>query len=388
MAVSGARYMAETPQWAWQRWRPQENAFNYLAILFAALGLTPVARLAGQEAQSGVDVRATVSGEAIYAPELTESPRDGTPLDGAFRAVVYPTVKLSEHWIVASAVQFSSVPYFTEDFTTPGHAVTTKVLQANLGYSRFWKSGSVNLRAGQLSSAVGAFNLRYDDAVNPLIDIPVLYGYYGLISNAGLAGVQTDITLGKWDARAQFVNSSLMNPRSIFDRDQYGNWAGGAGYTVLQGLRVGISGARGPYLDRKWPLYFPGEANPNRLPSSSLGTDVQFARGHWNVEAEWNWMLMTYHEIPFTRREGAYAEAKRVLSPRWFVAVRDGYLFTKGIWANHEEVYEIAAGYRASTHELIKFGYEIQDNSTPGQINRFLMVQLVTTVHPISLAWR
>jgi hypothetical protein len=91
--------MAETPQWAWQGWRPQENAFRYLAILCAALVLMPVARLAGQEAQSGVDVRATISSEAIYAPELTEGPRNGTPLDGAFRAVVYPMVKLSEHWI-------------------------------------------------------------------------------------------------------------------------------------------------------------------------------------------------------------------------------------------------------------------------------------------------
>jgi hypothetical protein len=387
VTVSGARYISETPPRAWQRWGPQENAFNYLAFLFAALVLMPAARLAGQEAQSGFDVRATVSGEAIYAPELTESPRNGSPLDGAFRTVVYPTVKFSEHWTVASAVQLNSVPYFTSDFTTPGHAVTTKVLRANIGYSRFWKSGSVNVRAGQLSSAVGAFNLRYDDAVNPLIDIPVLYGYYGLISTAGLAGIQTDVTLGKWDARAQFVNSSLMDPRSIFDRDQYGNWAGGAGYTVRQGLRVGIAGARGPYLNRQWPFYFPGEANPNRLPSSSLGTDVQFARGHWNVEAEWNWMLMPYHEIPPTRREGAYVEAKRVLSPRWFVAVRDGYLITSGIQRNHEEVYEIAAGYRASRYELIKWGYEIQGNSTPGQINSFLMVQFVTTVHPISLAW-
>lgn len=356
-------------------------------ILFLPLALAPWP-LAAQEAQAGLDLRATVSGEAIYAPELTDSPRSGTPIDAAFRAVVYPTVKLSEHWTLAGAVQLSSVPYFTEDFTTPGHAVTTRVLQANLGYSRFWKSGSINIRAGQLSSAVGSFNLRYDDAVNPLIDIPVLYGYYGLISTAGLAGVQTDVTIGKWDARAQFVNSSLMNPRSVFDRDQYGNWAGGAGYTILQGFRAGISGARGPYLDRQWPFFFPGEANPNRLPGSSLGTDVQFARGHWNLETEWNWMLMPYHEIPFTRREGAYVEVKRVLSPRWYVAVRDGYLSTKGSLNDIEEVYELAAAYRASTHELIKLGYEIQDNATPGHVNRFLMVQLVTTVHPLSLAWR
>ncbi len=245
--------------------------------------------------------------------------------------------------------------------------------------------GSINVRVGQLSSAVGAFNLRYDDAVNPLIGMPILYGYYGQISPMGVAGAQTDLTLGKWDARAQFVNSSLMNPRSVFDRDQYGNWAGGAGYTILQGLRVGISGARGPYLDRQWPFFFPGETNPNRLPGSSVGTDVQFARGHWNVEGEWNWMLMPYHEIPFTRREGAYIEAKRVLTPRWYAALRAGYLCTNG---NCEDAYQMAAGFRPGVHQLIKLGYEIDHDAQSSQLNRDLMVQFVTTVHPFSLAWR
>jgi len=344
-----------------------------------------VVPLAGQEADSGIDVRATVSGEAIYAHELTESPRNGTPLDAAFRAVVYPVIKLDEHWTVTGAVQFSSNPYFTEDFTVPGHGVRTRILRANLGYSRFWKSGSINIRAGQLPSAVGTFNLRYDDAVNPLIDMPILYGYWTKITTMGVAGVQTDLTLGKWDARVQFVNSSMMNPRSVFDRDQYGNWAGGAGYTILQGLRVGISGSRGPYLDRQWPNFFPGEANPNRLPGSSVGTEVQFARGHWNVEGEWDWMLMPYHVIPFTRREGAYIEAKRVLSPRWYAAVRGGYLSTNG---DCEQLYEMVAGFRPGTHELIKLGYEIEHDDKSGELNRSIMLQLVTTVHPISLAWR
>jgi hypothetical protein len=354
----------------------------YLFILFI-----PLVPLAGQDADSGIDVQATVSGEAIYAHELTESPRNGTPLDAAFRAVVYPLLKLDDHWTVAGAVQFNSEPYFTEDFTAPGHGVRTRILRAHLGYSRLWKSGSVNIRAGQLPSAVGAFNLRYDDAVNPLVDMPILYGYYGLISPMGVAGVQTDLTLGKWDARVQLVNSSMMNPRSIFDRDQYGNWAGGAAYTILQGLRVGVSGARGPYLDRQWPFFFPGEANPSHLPGSSVGADVQFARGHWNFEGEWNWWLMSYHAIPFTRREGAYIEAKRVLTPRWYVAARAGYLSTSGIIVSREDVYEMAVGFRPGTHELIKLEYEIEHNEQSGQLNRFVMVQLVTTVHPISLAW-
>jgi hypothetical protein len=360
----------------------------YNTCLFALvlpLVLAPAAPLAAQEATAGLDIRATVSGEAIYANELTDGPRNGTPLDTAFRAVVYPTLKLSEHWTIASAVQFMSNPYFSEDFTTPGHAVTPRVLRANIGYSRFWKSGSINIRAGQISSAVGSFNLRYDDAESPLVDVPILYGYYGQISTMGLAGVQTDVTLGKWDARAQFVNSSLMDPRSPLQKDQYGNWAGGAGYTILQGLRVGISGSRGPYLSREWPYFFPGESNPNTLPGSTAGAEVGFARGHWNVEGEWDWMMLPYRAIPFIRREGAYGEAKRVLSPRWYAAVREGYLSTNG---SRQDIFEVAAGYRPGVHELIKFGYELQHNAASGLMNGSVVAQFVTTVHPVSLAWR
>lgn len=354
------------------------------AYLILFLPLLPLSAQTGQDAEAGIDIRATISGEGIYAHQLTESPRNGTALDGAFRAVVYPLIKLNDHWSVAGAVQFNSTPYFTEDFSQPGHAVTTQILRAYLGYTRSWNTFAVNVRAGQLGSAMGEFNLRYDDAVNPLIDMPILYGYYGKISPMGVAGVETDVTVGNWDARAQFVNSSMMNPRSVFDRDQYGNWVGGAGYTILQGLRIGAAAGRGPYLDRQWPFFYPGEANPNRLPGSSAAADVEFARGHWNVEGEWNWMLMAYHEIPFTRREGAYVEVKRGLAPRWYAALRVGYQTTNGVTA---EAYEMAAGFRPDTHQLIKLGYEIQQNEQPGQVNRSIMVQLVTTIHPLSRAW-
>ena len=127
------------------------------------------------------------------------------------------------------------------------------------------------------------FNLRYDDAVNPLIDMPILYGYYAKISPMGVAGIEADVTAPHWDFSAQFVNSSTMNPRSVFDRDQYGNWVGALGHTILQGLRVGASAGRGPYLDRQWPFYVRGEANPNRLPGSSAAADVEFAHGYWTV---------------------------------------------------------------------------------------------------------
>src|SRR5271163_2836890 len=55
-----------------------------------------------------------------YSRQLTESPRNGTALDGAFRAVVYPLIKLNRHWWLDGAVQFDSAPFFTEDFSAPG----------------------------------------------------------------------------------------------------------------------------------------------------------------------------------------------------------------------------------------------------------------------------
>jgi hypothetical protein len=48
----------------------------------------------------------------------------------------------------------------------------------------------------------------------------------------------------------------------------------------------------------------------------------------------------------------------------------------------------MAAGFRPGTHQLIKFGYEIDHNAGSGQLNRVIMAQVVTTIHPISLAWR
>src|SRR5262249_50544682 len=139
-----------------------------------------------------------------------------------------------------------------------------RILRAEISYSRFWGDHSLVLRAGQLYSTFGSFPLRYDDQTNPLVDVPVGYGYYARgVTLSSPAGAEPDMTWGKADFRAQFTNSSPANPRSLLDKDQYGNWAGGAGYTIRQGLRVGMSLYRGPYLDRHYPFFFPGEANPS-----------------------------------------------------------------------------------------------------------------------------
>jgi len=333
-----------------------------------------------QEAESGFELRSSVTAESFYSDKLTESPRNGVPMTAGFQALLYPTWKLDSHWAVSGAIQVHSRPFFPEEFTSQGYGVKTNILNANVSYSRFWEKGSLVVRAGQLTSAFGNFLLRYDPSSNPLTGVPAGYGYYsGGVAIEGLAGAQVDATAGPFDMRAQFTNSSPANPRSVFDKDQYANWAGGAGYTIRQGFRVGVSAYRGPYLDRNYPFYFPGEARPRDLPATGYGLDVQWGRGHWNVYGELAHFQFTYKAIPTFNLHTGYAEAKRALTPRWYAAARFGY--ERPVGYTGSEYYEMAVGFRPQAHQVLKFGYTAEHYSgvwaTPPE--HMVMVQFVTT---------
>lgn len=328
-----------------------------------------------QEANSGFELRTTLSAEGVSSQELTQAPRDGDAMTGGFRAMFYPIWKWNNSWSVEGAFQVASRPYFFQEFETQGYGVKGDLLQAHLNYSHFWKKASVTARLGVLSSAFGSFLLRYDDAVNPLIDIPISYGYYSGVTLRGLPGAQLDATYGKMDFRAQFANSSPVNPRSVFDRDQYGNWAGGAGYTILQGFRVGASVFHGPYLDRQFAYFFPGESPPNTLPATGIGVDVSWGRGPWNAYGEWQHFQFDYHVIPTFREEFVYGELRRVLAPRWYLAAR--FTHMSASVGPSKQVFEAAVGFRPNTFQLVKLGYET-DNT--------VAIQFVTTLRPISVA--
>jgi hypothetical protein len=358
--------------------------WRLIILCFLPLGATLQAF--AQEANSGFDLAATVSAQGLYSRELSNPPRNAKDVIGAYRAVLYPTWKVNQNWSVSAAVEAYSYPYFFEDLSTDKHGSSVKILHADVSYSRFWKNRSVVLRAGQLSSAFGSFLLRYDDAVNSLVDMPPSYGYYLRgVSTSSLAGLELDATIGRVDLRGQLLNSSPANPRSVVDTGQYLNWVAGAGYTIRQGFRVGFSAYRGPYLDRRYPFFFPGEIDPRNLPATAVGVDAQWGAGHWNVNGEWQHFKMDYTVIPpFTQSVG-YGELRFVVRPRWYLATRIGYVSSSAVpgWRS----YEAAVGYHAGKHELVKLEYEVQQGPgiTAAQQNT-LAIQFVTTLRPISLA--
>jgi hypothetical protein len=357
-----------------------------MKILVPIVACVLISLARGQEATSGFDLRTTISASSFYSHELSESPRDGSPLSGGVRAMLYPTWKLNSHWTISGAVQVHSRPYFGEEFTTQGYGVKGDLLQLNLSYSRFWGNRSLVVRVGQLSTAFGAFLQRYDAADNPLIAMPVTYGYYYKpVTSLGLAGAQVDATVGKVDLRGQFVNSSPANRRSILDGDQYGNWAGGGGYTIRQGFRIGTSAYRGPYLHRHYPYFFPGEANPRDLPATGIGLDVQWGHGPWNAWGELQHFQMDYRLIPTFNEHTGYAELRRVLNPRWYAATRITYVRASA-FAGYE-TYEMAAGFRPNTHQLVKAGYTImQGPAYRGTLGNTAAIEVVTSFTAITLA--
>jgi hypothetical protein len=339
-----------------------------------------------QEAGSGFDLHGTLSGISAYSRDLTDEPRAGSPVTAGVRALLYPEWKIDENWSVSGAIQLHSRPYFYQEYATQGFGALANVIQAQIAYSRVRFERSLVVRAGILPAAFGSFALRYDDAVNPLIDAPLSYGYYGSgVSLNGFAGAQVDVSKAKLDARAQFLNSSPANRRSIFDRDQYGSWVAGAGYTIIQGFRVGASVFRGPYLDRHWPYYFPSEVRPRDLPATGLGLDIQWGRGHWTAYGEWQRFVLTYHAIRTYREDTGYGELRRVLTPRWYIAGRAGYLRSNA--TAPVQALETAIGYRPGAAQLIKFGYEIEHSTTAARPwDGIFAVQFVTTFRAISLA--
>lgn len=349
------------------------------------LPLLPAALAYAQEANSGFDLRTTVTAAGFYTRQLTEYPRDGAPVTGDYNAMFYPTWKLNSNWAVTGAFELETWPYLNEAFNGQGYGVKGILLNLAINYSIIRGNRSLLVRAGQLPSAFGTFTARYDPADNPLTGVPAAYGYYSPVSFTGVSGAEVEVTLNKLDARAQFANSSPANPRNVFAPDQYANWSGGAGYTIRQGLRIGASTYYGPYLDRKSPFFFPGEAPPGQLPAFAYGVDAQWGKGPWNAWAEWQHFRMEYHAIPNFIEHTGYGELRRVLNPRWYAATRIGYVAANAFPA--AQSYELGVGYRPNRHQILKATYQIQHGTAyPGTLGNVAAIELVTSFNVLSLA--
>ncbi len=396
-----------------------------------------------QEASVGVAVPFTVTGGILRTEGLGTRDATGGDVSPSFRGLFYPSWKLGSKWFTYSAIEVSHRPssyYASSDATS---SVQLRVLQGFLG--RTWTAQGITatVKGGQLASAFGSFPLRYDDTANPLLDQPLSYrsvlrirpdqlpcgvtdlarqwrNYSGGALPAvhlrcggdrtssqgiipltlyGLPGAEVGFSLHKVDARIQLTNSSPANPRNLLSDSQHLQWAAGAGYSIRQGFRVGFSAFRGPYLNDSVAERLPEGENVRLYPATGIGAEVQWARGRWSVEGEWQRLQFNYPRFIVSPAVSfGYVEAKVILNPRFFAAARVGYekyhevedeRVRSDAFLNGRRAYEFAVGYRPNRWQLIKVGYQrLRIEGDSGVYDNVVGVQLVTSIQSIAKSFR
>jgi hypothetical protein len=406
------------------------------ALLFGCMAVAGCGVGAAQEADFGVTVPVTLSagGMDTHRFQLINPGSPSTAL--AFRAMVYPTVRLGKHWFGYAAIQVRKIPYFYYDAFLTDRSVTTDVIQAYLGYSLHVGKATMVFKAGQMTSAFGSFPLRYDDAENPLIDQPLNYiteiplrtdqlscgtnellrEHYGFVfANCGgargggagltpvtlygLLGVEAEASAGRFDGRLQMANNSPAYPTWSITK-QYLQWAAGGGFTIRQGFRVGGSAFRGPYLESSTVDGLPAGTTVRDFPATGLGVDGQWALGRYSLNGEWQRLQFDAPNFVIAPTINAgYIEGKARLTPRLYMAGRVGRLGTGRVSDIHGvsadqfapalKSYELAAGAWLNRYTLLKVSYSwLKSEGSSSNLTNVVGFQLVTSLHPVQWAWR
>jgi hypothetical protein len=392
------------------------------------------------ESVYGISVPVTISGGVLHTSGNRTEDGLEPATAAAFRGVISPTVRLGSHWFFYSSVAIQSASYFDGTYYNYNESpVSAELMHAFLGYSR--KLGNISwlFKAGRLSSAFGLAPLEYDDAKMPLLMPPPAYTSavplrpdqlpcgtadfwseqygegiefrcggsesesYGLtpVTLYGLPGVEAEISAGRIDGRLQITNSSPANPQGLLSENQALQWTVGGGYSFLGGLHVGVSGFRGPYLNKVVEPLLPAGEDIHRFHASGFGVDAQWSRGPWSLEGEWQkfWFDMPGFFVAPTVQT-AYGQAKRILSPRVFAATRlsferfgpikDTWGSTMGHFQVPRKAIELAMGYRLNRLQLIKAGFALSDFTAAAYsdgLQNTVQLQLVTDVTAISKAF-
>ncbi|HLG99997.1 MAG TPA: hypothetical protein VKX49_27055 [Bryobacteraceae bacterium] len=390
-----------------------------------------------QDSNSGISLPVTLSGGALYTQRLQVADPAASPFAAGVRAALYPSVKLGSHWFAYGAIDIRLSPYLYYDAYQPEHEWYTNVIQAFIGYSIRTEKVSFVVKAGQLASAFGSFPLRYDDAQNPLLDQPLSYiqtltlrtdqlpcgvtdllaQHYGSIRNGcggapgrvagltsvslyGLPGLEMDFSGHRLDARIQITNSSPINPQPVSLTGEYAQWTAGAGYSVRQGFRVGVSAFRGPYLSPILVPLLPMGATLRSFPATGIGADAQWARGRFSASGEYqHFQFDSPNLTQAPSLSSTYGELKTVITPRLFISGRAGWMNPGGAadsrggataqLAPNIASYELGAGSWINRHQLLKGSYEwLNIQGRPGTRLNVLGVQFVTTFQALDQPFR
>jgi hypothetical protein len=412
---------------------------NFASLTATVLSLLVNVPLQAQDAHIGVTMPMTISGQLLHTRRAQAIESDAQTILPSIRVLANPSLKLGDHWYASSTLQISGEPYSYYETYYPDREFETRWIQAFFGYRINGEKSSLSLKVGKMTSAFGEFPVRYDDSMNPLIDQPLGYGsllkirpdalpcgtkdlpnlryyeeYAGVhfycggpmtemngtpaVNLYGIPGAEVDLSLRRFDARFQITNSAPSNPQALVSSNHHLQWTAGGGWTPWQGLRIGASGFRGPFMDNSVEKLLPASKHVEDYPASAVGVDAQWARGRLSTSGEWYRATFSYPRLftPLTVHSG-YGEMKVIVTPRTFAAFRGSLNHYNRLtdkdglsplpFQSDSQSYEVSVGYRPNRWQLLKVGYEWLNTSGVGDDrDNIVGVQFVTSLDVINQA--
>jgi hypothetical protein len=222
----------------------------------------------------------------------------------------------------------------------------------------------LDIQAGRIPPTFGAFGRHVYATDNPLIGYPLAYQYLlsirpdaipadtdellgmrarGWLSSFSIGssyartgvsvinpfqwdtGVQVHLGTDRMEGALALTNGSLCSPR-VDDNNGGKQLSGRFQVEPLFGLVIGVSAARGAWLDRDVEdLVAPGRSSARQ---QALGFDAEYSRGHWLLRGE---AIRSTWEMPGAgpangvldlTATGGWVEGRYRISPRVYVAGR------------------------------------------------------------------
>lgn len=192
-------------------------------------------------------------------------------------------------------------------------------------------------------------------------------------------GVSTTWTHGRVQAAGAWTLGAPGVP-VVRDRNRGRQASARLGAELPAGLAVGISAARGDWIDDEVRQLIPGGRN-RPAAESVAGVDAEFGAGRWLVRHEW-WQAS--YDVPLAadlsnlrlRARAGFVEARYRFHARWQVAARAERLAFSRVsdaqtaatsWDGDVNRLEVVLGLRASRRTEVRFGYQ-QNWRTAGRV--------------------
>lgn len=275
---------------------------------------------------------------------------------------------------------------------------------------RPWRSVPLDVQAGRIPPAFGAFGRRAYALDNPLIGYPLAHQYLtslrpdaipahaadlvqmrargwrvnypvGALHEApGLplvsafrwdTGVQARWRGKRFETTAALTNGTLSDPQ-VGDNNGGKQLSGRFALLPAPGLIIGASAARGGWLDRDVTALLAGRSD--RHSQTALGADFEYSRDYWVIRSEVVWSRW---KVPFaaTGQDAGLAalatwvEGRYRITPRIFVAARADRLGFSTLahdgasisWDAPVTRYEANAGYYFQRNLLARLAVQHND---------------------------